>query len=72
MKLVIASTVAFLLALLANQVETVVTENHYSAWVRARQEQLEADLERSWARDPIILAETKGTPQVHEKTEAVN
>jgi hypothetical protein len=40
--------------------------------VWARQEQLEADLERSWARDPIILAETKGTPQVHEKTEAVN
>jgi len=52
MKLVIASTVAFLLALLANQVETVVTENHYSAWVRARQEQLEADLERSLGARP--------------------
>jgi integrase/recombinase XerD len=49
-----------------------VTEKHYSPWVRARQEQLEADLERSWARDPIILAETNGTPQVHKKTEAVN
>ncbi len=49
-----------------------VTEKHYSPWVRARQEQLEADLERSWARDPVILAETKGTPQVHGKMEAVN
>ena len=42
-----------------------VTEKHYAPWIRARQEQLEADLERSWARDPIVLAETKGTPEVH-------
>ena len=25
-----------------------VTEKHYSPWVRARQEQLEADVRRSW------------------------
>ncbi len=49
-----------------------VTERHYSPWVRARQEQLEADVERSWARDPVLLAQTKGTPEVHEKREAVN
>jgi len=49
-----------------------VTEKHYSPWIRARQEQLEADLERSWALDPIALAETKGTPEVHGKREAVN
>src|SRR5262249_54953491 len=49
-----------------------VTERHYTPWVRARQEQLESDLERSWARDPIILAETKGTPKVHADKEAVN
>jgi integrase/recombinase XerD len=49
-----------------------VTKRHYAPWIRARQEQLEADLERSWARDPIVLAETKGTPEVHEKKEAVN
>ena len=49
-----------------------VTEKHYSPWVRARQEQLEADLERSWAHDPIVLAATKGTPEVHGKTEVVN
>lgn len=49
-----------------------VTERHYAPWIRARQEQLEADLERSWARDPIVLAETKGTPEVHAKREVVN
>jgi integrase len=49
-----------------------VTEKHYAPWIRARQEQLEADLERSWATDPIVLAETKGTPEVHGKTEVVN
>jgi hypothetical protein len=26
-----------------------VTEKYYSPWVRARQEQLEADVRRSWA-----------------------
>jgi integrase/recombinase XerD len=49
-----------------------VTEKHYSPWVRARQEQLEADLERSWERDPIVLAATKGTPGVHRKTDLVS
>jgi integrase len=49
-----------------------VTEKHYAPWIRARQEQLEADLERSWARDPVVLAETKGTAEVHEKKEVVN
>lgn len=49
-----------------------VTEKHYAPWIRARQEQLEADLERSWARDPIVLAETKGTPEVHGPKQSVN
>jgi hypothetical protein len=49
-----------------------VTEKHYSPWIRARQEQLETDLERSWALDPIVLAETKGTPEVYGKSEALN
>jgi len=30
-----------------------ITERHYAPWVRARQEQLEADLARAWERDPI-------------------
>lgn len=49
-----------------------VTEKHDAPWIRAWQEQLEADLERSWAHDPIVFAETKGTPEVHRKREAVN
>jgi len=40
-----------------------VTEKHYAPWVKARQEQLEADVVRSWERDMLA----KGTPQVHGK-----
>jgi integrase/recombinase XerD len=40
------------------------TERHYAPWVRARQEQLEADLERAWREDPVVLLEMKGTQQV--------
>jgi hypothetical protein len=36
--------------------------NLISEFASSCQEQLEADLERTWARDPIILGETKGTP----------
>jgi integrase/recombinase XerD len=49
-----------------------ITEKHYSPWVRSRQEQLEADLESAWKRDPLVLLETKGTPEVHGNTERVN
>ena len=49
-----------------------VTERHYAPWVRARQEQLEADVRRSWRRDPVVFAATKGTPEVHEKEGVVN
>jgi len=44
---------------------------HYAPWIRARQEQLEADLEKCWASDPVVLAETKGTPVVHGQKEDV-
>ena len=49
-----------------------VTERHYAPWVRARQEQLEADLERAWSFDPVLIAQTKGTPEVHRKRKVVN
>ena len=39
-----------------------ITERYYSPWIRARQEQLEAEIQRSWARDPVALLEMKGTP----------
>jgi hypothetical protein len=49
-----------------------ITERHYAPWVRARQEQLEADLQRAWSEDPVVLLETKGTPEVHGKSGVVN
>jgi integrase/recombinase XerD len=49
-----------------------ITERHYAPWVRSRQEQLEADLTNAWSRDPVILAETGGTRQVHGKNRRPN
>ena len=49
-----------------------VTERHYSPWVRSRQEQLEADVKRTWGSDPMLSGQTKGTPEVHGKVELVN
>ena len=49
-----------------------VTEKHYNPWNRARQEQAEADVARSWASDPIVLLEKRGTPEGHEKSAPVN
>ncbi len=46
-----------------------ITAKHYSPWVCARQEQLEADVRRTWGKP---LLQTKGTPEVQEKREAVN
>jgi len=49
-----------------------ITEKHYAPWVRSRQEQLEADLANAWSQDPLILLETKGTPEVHGSPRRVN
>jgi integrase/recombinase XerD len=37
-----------------------ITEKHYSPWIRERQEQAEADVRKSWLRDPIVLLESVG------------
>lgn len=39
-----------------------ITEKHYAPWVRARQEQLEADVRRTWAVSPGAF---EGTREVH-------
>jgi integrase len=48
-----------------------VTEKHYAPWVKARQDQLDASVIRSWEEDPLIVQQrqrgTKGTPEVHER-----
>ncbi len=49
-----------------------ITERHYAPWVRSRQEQLEADLERVWSRDPVALLEAKGTREGHGENRRPN
>lgn len=39
-----------------------ITQEHYSPWVRARQRQLETNLERAWSRDPIVLLQQRTPP----------
>jgi hypothetical protein len=56
-----------------------VTEKHYAPWIRERQKQAEADVRRTWARDPVVLmqekadlAETNDTQLIHEKQRLAN
>jgi integrase len=49
-----------------------VTEKHYAPWVRARQEQLEADVRRTWKTDSVLRRRTKGTPKVHAAVNCAN
>jgi len=49
-----------------------VTERSYAPWVKSRQDQLDADLERAWAQDPVALVQTNGTREGHGKSETVN
>jgi integrase/recombinase XerD len=49
-----------------------ITEKHYSPWIRSRQEQLEADVQRAWADDPAIASQMAGTKQVQFSTRRVN
>ena len=44
-----------------------ITEKHYASWVLARQEQLEADVTRTWGKDKLALASAKGTPRYTKK-----
>ena len=49
-----------------------ITEKYYAAWTESRQRQVEADLERAWSRDPIVLLESKVTRRLRGETEVVN
>ena len=46
-----------------------ITEKHYAPRVRARQEQLEADVRRTWTEVPN---DAGGTQEVREQTRLVN
>jgi integrase/recombinase XerD len=59
-------------AVLLGHQSVKVTEKYYAAWTNDRQRQVEADLQRAWERDPIVLIETKGTQKLRGENEAVN
>lgn len=59
-------------SILLGHQSTRVTEKHYNPWVRSRQEQLEADLERAWSRDPLVLVESKVTRRLRGERASVN
>jgi len=59
-------------SILLGHQSTRVTEKHYNTWVRSRQEQLEADLERAWSRDPLLPVEAKVTRQLRGERARVN
>ena len=40
-----------------------ITEKYYSPWIKARQEQLESDVRRVWARDPLSLNPPVSKPE---------
>ena len=48
------------------------TEKHYAPWTHSRQVQGESDVRRAWLADPVVFAETKGTPQVHGTRQRLN
>jgi integrase/recombinase XerD len=56
-------------SMLLGHQSTKVTEKHYTPWVLARQEQLEADVRRTWSTPELT---TKGTPGVHGGTPRSN
>ena len=58
-ELLLAGTPIERVSILLGHSSVRITEKHYNPWNRARQEQAEADVARSWAMDPIVLLETK-------------
>ena len=59
-------------ATLLDHQSATVTEKFYAAWTAERQRQVEADLERAWEPDPIVLQEGKNILKLHGKSSFVN
>lgn len=59
-------------SILLGHQSTGVSGKNYNPWARSRQEQLEADLERVWRRDPLVLVEAKVTPRLRGVRERLN
>ena len=59
-------------SMLLGHSSTRITEKHYSAWVRARQEQLEADVRKSWIKESSVASSESGTYLARGKIEHIN
>jgi integrase/recombinase XerD len=70
-ELLLASVPIERVSILLGHSSTQITEKHYTAWVRARQEQLEADVRRSWQESGLISSGV-GTNLLCAKSELVN
>ena len=74
-ELLLASVPIERVSILLGHQSVRVTEQHYNPWIRSRQEQLEADVARTWQQDPVLRQdanENSGTNQVHIRKESVN
>jgi integrase/recombinase XerD len=49
-----------------------ITQRHYSPWVRSRQQQLEANLQKAWNRDPIALLHSGTGSKLPGRSEVLN
>ena len=68
-ELLLAGVPVARVSMLLGHESTRTTEKHYMPWVRDRQEQLEADVRRTWT---MPEAATKGTSGVHGGSSLVN
>jgi integrase/recombinase XerD len=62
-ELLLAGTPIERVSILLGHSSVRITEKHYSPWNRARQDQTEADVRRSWAQDPTVLLEGASTAE---------
>jgi integrase/recombinase XerD len=53
-------------ATLLGHTNSKITERHYAPWIRARQEQLEADVRRVWTAEANVLGPNGGTKGVND------
>jgi integrase/recombinase XerD len=59
-------------ATLLGHANSKITERHYAPWIRARQEQLEADVKRVWDQLPDMFVEAPASGLVGPQTNRIN
>jgi integrase/recombinase XerD len=59
-------------ATLLGHTNSKITEKHYAPWIRARQEQLEADVRKVWDKIPDLSVEAPASGFVGSQTSRIN